>query len=81
MTVWVAEDYKLDFVTKNIPEQSVLTDPTNTSGINVALLVLGIASLVLSLVHWFQSIVPLYDDDNDEEEENIELQEQTEANE
>ena len=53
-------------------------------GFNVVLILLGATSLLLALIHWKHSIVPLYDSDNviknpeDEKEEQIELEEKQE---
>ena len=51
---------------------------------NVVLILLGATSLLLALIHWKNSIVPLYDSDNvnkspeEQTEEQIELEEKQE---
>jgi len=84
--IWIGQVQEWSFIVENIPSNSVLQgyDGNAKYGFNVVLILLGATSLLLALIHWKHSIVPLYDSDNviknpeDEKEEQIELEEKQE---
>lgn len=77
--IWAGQVNEWNFVIENIPPKSVLNEREVKFSLNVALILLGVLSLVLALIHWFKSIVPLYDEDtstNNAQSEDVELKEQ-----
>ncbi len=54
-----------DWLADNVPADSVLNEYIVQTGMNVALMALGVGSLVLCLVHWKVSIRPLYYGDSE----------------
>lgn len=84
--IWIGQVQEWSFIVENIPSNSVLQgyDGNAKFGFNVVLILLGATSLLLALIHWKHSVVPLYYSDNvnknpeDEKEEQIELEEKQE---
>ena len=79
----IGQELDWDIIIKNIDSDSVLSSEYVKYGSNVALILLGATSLLLALIHWKISIVPLYsqditdiDEEADETKEEIELEEQ-----
>ncbi len=58
--VWAGQLLHWPLVMNNIPDGSVLSDEDVGNGMNAILILLGGLSLVLCLIHWKKSIVPLY---------------------
>ena len=73
--IWAGQALGWNFITENIPLDSVLNEDKVKYGFDVGLILLGALSLLLALTHWKRSIVPLYFDDNAENGQN---QEETE---
>lgn len=75
--IWAGQVNEWSFVTKNIPENSVLNTEDVKEGANGILLGLGVLSVLLAFIHWKASIEPLYKTpEESDQEKDIQMQEQ-----
>jgi len=55
--------------TSRLPDEHVISDQSTqykfVMGMNIGLLVMGVLSFIMALVHWFASIAPLFEDPED----------------
>jgi hypothetical protein len=77
--IWIGQVLQWSEIIKNIPANSVLSSDDVKYGINAGLIFLGGTSALLALIHWKKSIVVLYaqpDNQNQEPECDVEEEEQ-----